>query len=160
VIQRLARCGISVMTLAATAGQDAEMRIARAEPSHRGGMALVARCVGRQVIRWLYADRDAPPGGVATGTLIRRPLENAADVAGFARYSRMLSAQWKPGLKMIEVDPPRFRGRRACHAQNAETKQHGTEHQTISTTASVRLHEFAPDATVNAAPCRFPVGSS
>ena len=103
VPSRFPRRHDAVMTGATASRHDALMAELRRGPG-RGGMACLASRRGRDMVA-LLAHRGIRVAGRMTGcALLRRPLEHAVDVAGFAPDLQMSAGQIEAGLEMVESD--------------------------------------------------------
>lgn len=101
---------LAIVTTRATGGRTVMIE-ARRRP-RAAGVAVAARVAAGQMIGRLGTRRDRAAGDVAALTQLRRLLEDAFDVAGFARRLFMRADQRKAGYIVIEV-----LGRRGGHAR-------------------------------------------
>ena len=109
----------AVMAAAASPQHVDMVELRNRTPTVRG-MALRAIVARQDVVGRLGGRANARTGGMAGETVLRGPLEDAADVAALARHALVLPDQVEPGRKMIESRRAGVAGERREQATDAE----------------------------------------
>jgi len=118
----------------------------------RGVVTGTAGLLGGNMGRGHYGCCTLATTGMAGRTLGRRSLEHAANVAGFAAYVMVCTAQRKPRLDVIEAGVTGWR-RRGIHCKQGQQGSKKNGQQRSSQSVGIRgkgdqAHRDAPEDAI------------
>ncbi len=99
------------------------MVVARPQEREGIGMAVFAGIGGYDMTCWHYRGDDPRTLGVTSGTVARRALEYASDMAGATVDRGVSSGQRKASFKMVEIVTSGLRFRGLCVGRGAYREQ-------------------------------------